>query len=224
VTAPISPSASTVLPSRQPAPPPQPRRLDARPDRGDKLFRRGTLAAGLAVLVVMAAVGLFLGSEAVDALRVVGWRFLTIAEWQPDRGEFGIAAVLLGTVLIAAVAVAVALPVSLGTSLFIAEVAPPRVRQALVAVVDLMAAVPSVVYGLWGAKLLQGKVVGLSRWLNAWFGWLPIFEVEGADPSNPLASATVFTASRRRSCARSSPRSRRASGRARTPSARLAGA
>jgi phosphate transport system permease protein len=61
--------------------------------------------------------------------------------------------------------------------------------------VDLMAAVPSVVYGLWGLFLLQGQLIGLSRWVNSWFGWIPLFDVTGADPSSPLSSASVFTAS-----------------------------
>ena len=175
--------------------PESPRALAPRRDAGDRALYGGTLAAGLVVLAIMASVGLFLGSEAVEALRSVGLRFLTIAEWQPDRGEFGIAAVMLGTVLIALVAVTVALPISLGTSLFIVEVAPPKLRQTLVSIVDLMAAVPSVVYGLWGAKFFQDKVIGLSRWLSTWFGWIPIFEVEGADPASPLTNSTVFTAS-----------------------------
>src|SRR5262249_37066231 len=56
-------------------------------------------------------------------------------------------------------------------------------------------AVPSVVYGLWGVHLLQGQIVGLSRWLNTWFGWLPWFSVENADPHSPLANQSVYTAS-----------------------------
>lgn len=185
-----------MLPPLAPAAEPAvPRRIRAVPGLGDRVFNRVALAAGLTVLVIMAAVGLFLGSDALDALRVAGLDFLTTAEWQPDRGEFGVAAVMLGTVMIALVAVAVSLPVSLGTSLFIAEVASPRVRQTMVSVVDLMAAVPSVVYGLWGAKFFQDKVVGLSRWLSTWLDWIPIFEVSGADPSSPLTNTTVFTAS-----------------------------
>ncbi len=61
--------------------------------------------------------------------------------------------------------------------------------------VDLMAAVPSVVYGLWGLFLLQGQTIGLSRWLNTWMGWFPLFSVSGADPNSPLSSASVYTAS-----------------------------
>ena len=89
----------------------------------------------------MVAVGLFLSIEATQALVKTGASFLTTAKWQPDRGKFGIAAVLLGTVLIAFVAVARALPVSMGMALFITEVAPNWLRASLVALVDLMAAV-----------------------------------------------------------------------------------
>ena len=97
--------------------------------------------------------------------------------------------------LIAIVAVAIALPISIATALFITEVAPRKLKSLLVSLVDLMAAVPSVVYGLWGLYLMQGQVIGLSRWINTWFGWIPLFKVEGADPSNPLSNATVYTAS-----------------------------
>jgi phosphate transport system permease protein len=68
-------------------------------------------------------------------------------------------------------------------------------RSTLIALVDLMAAVPSVVYGLWGRELLQGQIVPLSRWLNTWFDWIPLFKVTGADPRSPLGSASVYTTS-----------------------------
>ncbi len=176
-------------------PVPTPRRIEVQRDLGDRIFQRGSLASGLVVLSLMAAVGLFLSLEAAEALRATGASFLTEADWQPDRGEFGIAAVLLGTICIALVAVSIALPVSLGTALFIVEVAPERVRSTLIGLVDLMAAVPSVVYGLWGLFFFQGQVLSVSRWLATWLGWLPIFKVTGADPSDPLSSETVFTAS-----------------------------
>src|SRR5262245_60402381 len=103
----------------------------------------------------MAAVGLFLGFRSLEALRKAGWAFITTSAWQPDRFQFGIAAVMTGTILIALVAIAISLPISLGTSLFIVEVAPARLKSTLVALVDLMAAVPSVIYGLWGFFFLQ---------------------------------------------------------------------
>jgi phosphate transport system permease protein len=174
---------------------PRARPLTARRGLGDRVFHGTAGFSGLVVLAIMAAVGLFLTIEAAQALRETGTSFLTTSAWEPDRGEFGIAAVLLFTVQIALVAVCIAIPVSLATALFITEVAPLWMRSTLVALVDLMAAVPSVVYGLWGARLLQGEIVPLSRWINTWFGWLPLFGVEGADPTNPLANATVYSAS-----------------------------
>jgi phosphate transport system permease protein len=143
----------------------------------------------------MGAVGLFLLLRAFQALKTTGPKFLTTQEWQPDVHHFGIAAVLTGTILIAFVAVIVALPLSVGTALFISEAAPRRLKQTLVSMVDLMAAVPSVVYGLWGKFYLQGHMIPLSRWISTWFSWIPIFKVNGADPHNPMATASVYTAS-----------------------------
>jgi len=174
---------------------PAPCGIEAVPGLGDRLFRRGSGLTGFLVLAIMAAVGIFLSIEAAQALRTTGAAFLTTAEWQPDRGRFGIAAVLTGTISIALVAVAFSFPVAAGTALFISEVARPRAKQTLIAMVDLMAAVPSVVFGLWGLFLLQGQVIGLSRWLSTWLAWIPFFAVEGADPTNPLGNDSVYTAS-----------------------------
>jgi phosphate transport system permease protein len=177
------------------APLPKPRRLEVRRGRGDRVFFTGATLSGLMVLAIMVAVGVFLATQATQALSKTGFSFLTTAEWQPDRGKFGIAAVLLFTVLISLVAVTIALPMSIGTALFITEVAPNWLKPSLIALVDLMAAVPSVVYGLWGLFLLEGQIVPLSRWVNTWFGWIPLFKVTGADPNSPLASASVYSAS-----------------------------
>lgn len=184
---------STPFPLAEAAP--TPRAIVSVRGVGDRVFMGGSLLAGLTVLAVMVAVGTFLLVEAVDALKVTGLSFVTTADWQPDRGVFGIAAVLTGTILIALVAVAVALPMSLGAALFIVEVAPARLRSTLVALVDLMAAVPSVVYGLWGLFLLQGALIGPARWMSRWLGWVPFLGVDGVDPSDPLATATAYTAS-----------------------------
>jgi phosphate transport system permease protein len=175
--------------------PPEPRRVKDRKDTGDRIFHGGTFLTGLAVLAIMAGVGLFLTVEATDALKAQGVGFLTTSEWEPERGRFGIAAVLTYTLLIASVAVTAAVPLSMGTALFITNIAPARLRSTFVAGVDLMAAVPSVVYGLWGLFFFQGAVIPLSRWLSTWFGWIPIFAVDGSDPSSPLSTASVYTAS-----------------------------
>lgn len=186
--------ATTVLPPRDDTPPPQ-RRVANILGAGDRVFHGVSWVAGLSVLAIMTLVGLFLSLRALSALRATGASFITTAEWQPDARHFGIAAVLLFTVLIALVALVVAVPLAVGTGLFISEIAPRRLKQTFVSMVDLMAAVPSIVYGLWGAYFFQGHVLGVSRWISTWFSWIPIFKVDGADPNNPLASPTVYSAS-----------------------------
>ncbi|WP_229840406.1 phosphate ABC transporter permease subunit PstC [Streptomyces brasiliensis] len=161
----------------------------------DRVFRGVLRSGGALVLVIMLLVGGFLSYRAWEALSVAKWGFITTETWEPDGGNFGIAAVLVGTILIALVAIVFAVPMALGTALYISEYAPPRIRQTLISIVDLMAAVPSVVYGLWGLFFFQGHVVTLSRWISTYFGWIPLFEVDGADPRDPLATATVFTSS-----------------------------
>ncbi|MFG2475147.1 phosphate ABC transporter permease subunit PstC [Streptomyces fagopyri] len=161
----------------------------------DRVFRGVLRGGGGLVLAIMLLVGGFLTYRAWQALSVAKWGFVTTEAWEPDGGHFGIAAVLVGTLLIAMVAIVFAVPLALGTALYISEYAPPRIRQTLISVVDLMAAVPSVVYGLWGLFFFQGHVVTVSRWISTYLGWIPLFKVDGADPKDPLATATVYTSS-----------------------------
>lgn len=162
----------------------------------DYFFRSITRVGGIIVLVIMCLVGLFLTINAVQAISAVGlWKFLTTQEWAPETNNFGIAALLSGTVMVAIVALIVALPLSIGTALFITEVAKGSLQKTLTSVIDLMAAVPSVVFGLWGAYMLQPVVVDFSRWLSEWFGWIPVFKVRDIDPNNPLVDTNLFTAS-----------------------------
>jgi phosphate transport system permease protein len=179
-------------PESQPAPDAKPKSVSG---LDDKVFRAVIFSAGVAVLVITGAVGVFLFLRAFDALRVAGFSFLTTQQWQPDSHHFGIEAILGYTVMIALVAVTVSTPLSIGTALFISEIAPARVRSFFISVIDLMAAVPSVIFGLWGLFFLQGHLVGVARWLATWLAWLPIFTVTGADPRDPLSTATLYTAS-----------------------------
>jgi phosphate transport system permease protein len=172
-----------------------PRVLRAAGEWQDRVFRGVARGSGAVVLAIMLLVGVFLALRAWRALSVATWSFLTTAAWEPDSHRFGIAAVLTGTVLIGLVAIVIAVPIALGTALYISEYAPRGLRRTLVSLVDLMAAVPSVVYGLWGAFFLQGHVTGISRWISQYFGWIPLFKVDGADPHDPLATATVYTSS-----------------------------
>ncbi len=172
-----------------------PRKLTIIRDGGDKIFRGIIRAGGSTVLVIMVLVGSFLAYRASEALNKVGFNFFTEQAWEPDQGKFGIAAVIVGTILIALVAICVSLPLALGTSLFITEFAPRQLRGFLVSIVDLMAAIPSVVFGLWGFFFLQQAIVPVSRWISQYFGWIPVFAVDNVDPTDPLATTTVYTSS-----------------------------
>jgi len=173
------------------------RKADTHRSGADLAFRGFARGAGFAVLAIMVLVGGFLALRATDALKSAGWSFFTVQSWDPDAGagNFGILAVLVGTMLIAGVAISIAIPLSIGTALYISEYAPRKLRTTLTAVIDLMAAVPSVIYGLWGFFFLQWQGIDLSKWLaKAFGGWLPFLAVEG-DPNDPLATETMFTSS-----------------------------
>ncbi|MFK4223445.1 phosphate ABC transporter permease subunit PstC [Streptomyces sp. NPDC019890] len=172
-----------------------PRALRGRGEPADRLFRGAARGSGAVVLAIMLLVGVFLTYRASQALDVAKGSFLTTSAWEPDAHRFGIAAVLTGTVLIGLVAISIAVPLALGTALYISEYAPRRLKRTFVSLVDLMAAVPSVVYGLWGAFFLQGHVVGLSRWIATYLSWIPVFKVDGSDPHDPLETTTVYTSS-----------------------------
>jgi phosphate transport system permease protein len=174
---------------------PTPRTLRANLGATDRAFLGIARAAGGFVLLLMALIGFFLAYRAAQALRRAGWSFLTTQEWNPDGGGFGIAAVIVGTVLIALVAIVIAVPLALGTALYICEYSPRSVQRTLVSLIDLMAAVPSVVFGLWGFFLLQWKLVYLAKWMSDWLGWFPLFKVDGVERNDPLATLTAFTSS-----------------------------
>lgn len=176
-------------------PEPQLRRsLLARPSRSDSVFRSVAYGAGGTTVAIMLAVGIFLSIRAGDALAVAGPDFLFETNWSPDTHEFGIAAVLFGTVSIAVIAMTVAIPLALGTSLLISEVLGGRIRNFLIALVDLMAAVPSVVFGLWGVFFLQANVIPISSWISTYFGWIPIYSVTDGS-GQQLTEASAFTSS-----------------------------
>lgn len=173
------------------------RSMRSRPTAADLAFRQLTTGSALAVLVVMLLVGSFLAYRALSALDVAGLSFLTETRWEPDAGTFGIAGILTGTILVGLVAVGLAVPLAVGTALYISEYAPARLERSFISLIDLMAAVPSVVYGLWGFFLLQYKVVPLAQWLAEHFGWLPFFGIdsEGYQKGSALTQTTVFTSS-----------------------------
>ncbi|MCW2756048.1 MAG: phosphate transporter permease subunit PstC [Marmoricola sp.] len=173
----------------------QPRKIKLVRDLPDKLFRGVASAGGVTVLLIMLLVGTFLALKAAPALHQAGFSFFTTQAWNPDGRHFGVAALLVGTVLIALVAVTIAVPLSTATALYITEYAPGRMKTILIGVIDLMAAIPSVVYGLWGFFFLQSRLAPVAAWIAQHFGWIPIFKVKGVDGHQPISSLTLFTSS-----------------------------
>lgn len=173
----------TTLPLADPDAPARPRRISRRATGVDAVFEHSVRAVGASVLVITGGVGAFLAWQAYPTLRHYGWSFFTESEWNPDDDVVGIASVLVGTVNVAMVAMVLAFPLAVLTALYISEYAPLKLRPTLVSMVDLMAAVPSVVYGLWGFLLVMPFAAQLSIWLDRNLGWIPIFEVKDADPT-----------------------------------------
>lgn len=170
------------------------RSLRSRPSRADSVFTTVSFSAGATTVGIMLAVGLFLTLRASQALSVAGPSFFTEQRWSPDTHVFGIAAILFGTVTIALIAMCVGVPLAIGTALLISEVARGRLRGILVSMVDLMAAVPSVVFGLWGLFFLQANAVPVAEWISTYFGWIPIFAVTDA-AGHHATEASSFTSS-----------------------------
>lgn len=171
-----------------------PRTLVTTPSLPDVIFRSVAFTSGLITVSIMLAVGIFLSMRAADAISVAGFSFLTEQQWSPETQTFGIAAVLFGTVMIALIAMAFSVPLALGTALLISEVARGRLRQWLITLVDLMAAVPSVVFGLWGVFFLQANIIPVSQWISTYFAWIPIFSVT-SESGESLTEASAFTSS-----------------------------
>lgn len=165
-------------------------RLEIRVSRppADRIYRAVARSAGAVTLVVMGLIFLFLLLRSWPALRDARWSFLTESKWNPDAHQFGIFALMILTFEIAIVALTIAVPVSIATALYITEYAPRAVRRPLTSLVDLLAAVPSIVFGLWGRAYLEPRMVNLSKWLARHLGFIPIFKVT----TNTFAGSTFI--------------------------------
>jgi len=177
------------------APPPtkpEPHRATAAVTRpGDRIFAGMARGSGLLLLVVMAAIAVFLTVRAVSAISKDHGNFLTTFEWTPSLNPpvFGIAVLAYGTVVSSIIAMAIAVPIAIGIALFITHYAPRRLGGPIAYVIDLLAAVPSIVYGLWGALFLVPHLRGVNLWLDTYFGWTYLFHKE--DPNSSARS--LFT-------------------------------
>ncbi|MER5781428.1 phosphate ABC transporter permease subunit PstC [Streptomyces mobaraensis] len=140
---------------------------------GDRIFLGLSRGSGVLLLVIMAAIAVFLTVRAAHALSVDEGNFLTTFDWKAnaDPPVFGIAVLAFGTVVSSLIAMVLAVPVAVGIALFISHYAPRKLAAPLSYVIDLLAAVPSIVYGLWGALFLVPHLGGFYGWLDEYFGW-----------------------------------------------------
>jgi phosphate transport system permease protein len=168
----------------------QPRVIAGQLSGGDRVFRGALRGAGLAVLAITGLIGVFLVIEARRALGKTGFHFLTTETFNPSAARFGIASLLPNGIFIATIALIVAVPIAIGTALFISEYAPVALRRPMIALVDLMAAIPSILYGLWGVAFLEPRIYGTSRWMATHLAWIPFFKVPGGHTDNDLTGST----------------------------------
>jgi phosphate transport system permease protein len=156
------------------------RPLTDEPGRADRVFDRMTLGAGITVLVVLTLVGIFLLWQSRHAFAEVGWSFFTTSAWRTSvyPPQIGVLGLLFGTIVVALIAETIAVPMGVFVGLYIAEYSPLAVRKLLQGLIDLLAAIPSILFGIWGFFYLSDRIVPLSRWLTTHLGWIPIFKTE----------------------------------------------
>ena len=140
----------------------------------DRVTRGVVWAAGALVLVILALIAYTMISEAMPAFRSEGLSYFTSDVWDPAHGKFGTLAFTYGTVLASAIALVLAVPVSIGIALFTTEVAPRWLRKPVTYLVDLLAAVPSVVFGLWGLLVLAPALPGFYQGWHDLFAGIPV--------------------------------------------------
>jgi phosphate transport system permease protein len=144
---------------------------------GDRLFGGAALGAGLLVVALVTLIGVFLLWRAVPSLANNDANFLTSREWQVDgqHPRFGIVEMLWTTVAASSIALLVAVPVGVAVALFITQYSPRWLSRPAANLVDLLAAVPSIVYGLWGLRTFGPKFEPVQAWLTDHLGWFPLF-------------------------------------------------
>ena len=165
---------------------PSPRTISTEPRRSDKVFRGVVTGGGLASLVILGLIAIFLAYRGFEVLREEGLGFITGADWSVTLDEsanvvesnFGLSAMLVGTILCSIVAVVIAVPISVFSALYLNFYSPQWLKKILVAVIDMMAAFPSILFGIWGFLVLMPSVEYWGKLINRYLGWIPIFEVE----------------------------------------------
>ena len=169
-----------------------PRSVQSGRSLADRLFRGMALGSGLVSFAIIGGTLIFLASYAWPAIRSQGLGFLTSSVWSPasEKPVFGIFGLITGTVQLAVVALVVAVPISFALALFMHEYAPRWLRRPMANVVDFMAAMPSVIFGLWGFYVLQNPLRGVAIWLGDNLSVVPLFK-RPEDPSGSIFIAGV---------------------------------
>jgi phosphate transport system permease protein len=143
----------------------------------DKSFQWLTFVCSLLVPLVMVAIGLELLRSSWPALKQFGWRFFFSPEWDPVTQQFGAASSIYGTLVSTLIAMLIALPLSLAVALFLVELAPPRLSRVVGTLIELLAAVPSIIYGMWGLYVFAPFMAHcVQPWLGETLGFLPLFQ------------------------------------------------
>jgi phosphate transport system permease protein len=150
------------------------RSLLVKPTGADRTFNGILAGSSATVLLILAGVVVFLFIHGLPALREAGFGLFTDKTWSPDNKQFWMLPLLVGSIAIAVVSVCIAAPISIATALMINEYAPRSFKPVLTGVVDLLATVPSIVYGFWGLELVSGLQASPARWLTDHAGFVPI--------------------------------------------------
>jgi phosphate transport system permease protein len=151
-------------------------RTRARGRGGDAVFRALLTVFGVAVIVLVAAIAYVLAGAAMPSIHRFGLPFLWTSRWDPVHNIFGALPFVFGTVASSALALLIAVPISLGVAVYLVEIAPGQTSLALSFIIELLAAIPSVILGLWGIFVLAPWVRStVEPALSAVFGWLPLF-------------------------------------------------
>ncbi len=174
---------------------PVPRLVHRRPNAVDRwLYRGGVRLVALSTLLVLFLIGFFLFYRGLPAFRSQGFHFFTNTGFQTEPTKtgppvFGIRAALTGTIVTSVFAMIIGVPVAIASALFISEFAPAKLKPFATSLIDLLAAVPSVVYGLWGFIFLSPHMVGVAQWMSVHLSFIPFFHV-----STPLFTSSQFIA------------------------------
>jgi phosphate transport system permease protein len=153
------------------------RALSPTGNTGDAVFRALLILAAVLMMLIVGAMILALAYESRLSVSQFGFRFLTTSNWDPVKGQFGALPFIYGTIVSSLIALVISVPLSLGIAVFLVEQAPRRLARPVTFLVELLAAIPSVVYGLWGIFVLAPFLrVYVEPPLQHWSGWLPLFQ------------------------------------------------